>query len=149
MRYGMKVQGHVSSHPARCLLGEAWEWGGEGTGVRRGRPIYVPQVQEWGVESAMGGLEVGVPVCWPYVPRWLLPEPDVDMTILDVIRDKDCREPSLVVEAHLPLAWGPYLHIFTDGRAEFGIHVPRFRIHQGRRLSDGVSVFSAEMLALV
>lgn len=45
MRYGMKVQGHVSSHPARCLLGEAWEWG-EGTGVRRGRPSYLTQVQE-------------------------------------------------------------------------------------------------------
>ena len=48
------------------------------------------------------------------------------------------------------------MQIFTDGsrdpdsgRTGFGIHIPPFQIHQGRRLSDGASVFSAEMLPLV
>lgn len=63
----------------------------------------------------MGGLEVGGPCL--RVPLRLLPEPDVNMTILDVIRTKDCREPSLVVEAHLPWAWGSLLtHSQMDQR---------------------------------
>lgn len=36
-----------------------------------------------------------------------------------------------------------------SGRAGFGIHVPQFQIHQGRQMSDAVSVFSAVLLALV
>lgn len=41
------------------------------------------RVRPMGLED----VEVGVSVCWSMVPLWLLPAPEVDLSLLDRLKD--------------------------------------------------------------
>ncbi len=43
-------------------------------------------------EIEVKDLSMGLAVCWPPVPSWLLPEPDLDFSIFDRIEKKDAGE---------------------------------------------------------
>ncbi len=53
----------------------------------------------------------GPAVCWPPVPPWLLPEPNVDLSILDQIKKKDADDPVTLVCDHLKEKWADYMLI--------------------------------------
>lgn len=107
-------------------------------------------------EEGLGLREVGPVVVWPCVPPWLLAKSEVDFSILERMKEEDSGSPDELVRARLQVYWAEHLQIYTDGsmdpasrRASFAMYIPRLRLTQGRRLSEGVSVFTSEVLAII
>lgn len=56
-----------------------------------------------------------VSVCWLFVPSWLIPEPEVDVCILNNNKKKKSGDIVKEVKIHLQHEWRSYLQIHTDG----------------------------------
>ena len=107
-------------------------------------------------EVGVKDLLMGPAVCWPPVPPCLLPEPDVDLSILDQIKKKDADDPVTLVNNYLKGKWANYIQIYTDGsknlnnsKAAIGISIPQLQIQHGKRISNHMSVFTAELVAIL
>ena len=59
------------------------------------------------------------------------------------------------IKSHLQQEWRSHLQIYDgskdpeSGKESFGVTIPELRIKKGHRISDQMSVFTAEMLALL
>lgn len=91
---------------------------------------------------------------WSSVPPWLLPEPNVDLALLEKKQQEEVSGSQ--VEGHLKEAWWGHTQIFTDGskesksgKAGCGIYVADPQIWQGLRVTNGASVFTAEATAII
>ncbi len=99
LNHRTKLQGYTYSIPAKSLLGEHWELQGKGGKVRKGSLVNCmgERAREMGVKDK----SMDPVVCWPPVPPRLLPEPDVDFSILDRLKKKDAGEPESLVSGYL------------------------------------------------
>ena len=82
LQYSVKVVGQRPGHPGKALLEDSWE-GGEG---RRRGWSFVNSVWRGEEGLAVGG--VAPVVVWPRVPPWLLPTPEVDFALLELVRER-------------------------------------------------------------
>lgn len=90
------------------------------------------------------------------VPPWFLHEPDVDLSILDKIRNKDAGNLVASTSKHLNENWAGYMQIYTDGskhqnrgRAAIGVSIPHLQIQLGKRVSTWAAVFATELVAIL
>ena len=80
-----------------------------------------------------------------------MPEPYVDFSIFDQIKKKDAGDPVTLVNSYLKRKGANCIHIYTDGsnnlnkvKAKIGIS-----IHQLQRISNNVSFFTTELVAIL
>lgn len=95
-------------------------------------------------------------VYWPSIPHWLLPVADVDISIKNLIKEGSVGNVANYVQEHLRNLWNSYIDIYTDGsrnpeskKVGFGLYVPYFHVRQCHRLPDGLSIFTAELVAII
>lgn len=89
---------------------------------------------------------------WSPVPSWFLPEPEVDLYLLKLLHSKKLsRDFASVYINQLQC-----IMIFTDGSRDpdsrktgFGMYVENIHILQSVRISDNLSVFTSELLAIL
>ena len=150
LNYRTKLQSSRFLIPAQCLLGEHWEFQG------RVNSSMVNSIGERAWKVGVKDLLMGPAVCWPPVPPWLLPEPDVDLSKLDQIKKKDAGDPVTLVNNYLKGKWADYIQIYTDGsknlnngKATIGISIPQIQIQQGKQISNYMSVFTTELVAIL
>ena len=93
---------------------------------------------------------------YPPVPFWDFKEVDTSIRIQTLINKVvDDRVKKEIVTREINSFWGTALHIYTDGSLEpksqrvgCSLIVPFFKYSRGFRLTTGLSIFSAELIAI-
>lgn len=154
LNYWVKVKGFTSAIPSKELQTECWEFSKGQSRLNR-RPC-MEEISNYIEKLGFKKAEVAPTVCWSPVPQWLWVEADLDMEIKELICRGAIGNVMEGVERHLESKWGGYSRIYTDGsrnpdskRVGFGMYVPDVNLCQSRRLTDGTSIFSAELVALL
>lgn len=154
LNYCVKLKGSRTTLPAVSLLSECWEFVGKGG--RLNRRSFLQCVSRPFGELGLGGVEVVPSVCWPSVPLWMCPEAEIDLSIKKATNDGLVVNYPNFVEEHLHKRWKYFIQIYTDGsrdpetgRVGCGFYVPQIQLRQCYRLPDRLSVFTAELCALL
>ena len=149
VRYWAYLRGHTRSHPTKSVLEECWEYGG-GHREHFGS-IGNALAREFGVAD----VRVSATVVWPEVAPWRMVWPEVDWCLLELRRKGEGED---LVRAHSGCMGGVYdgwVQVYTDGsRAEsgvtgLGVAVPERGIGISRRTTDGLGVYTVEMVAVL
>lgn len=151
LQYWAKRNGFNHRCPSKCLL--------QGKSERQSkikRYPFLDLVNNWAVKLKLTEEDIVDQICLSPVPIWLLPEPVVDLFLLFQLQGSSAISSVLITNEYLNNKWGSYLKIFTDGsvdpessRAGFGMYVSQLGVKIGHRVSDGVSVFATELLAIL
>uniref|UniRef100_A0A667ZNI8 RNase H type-1 domain-containing protein n=1 Tax=Myripristis murdjan TaxID=586833 RepID=A0A667ZNI8_9TELE len=111
--------------------------------------------KEKAAEIGICNMKVGPTICWPEIPQWLWPEPEVDLSIKNKINERRGDAPKIVQE-HQYEIWGDSVYIYTDGskdpssgKAAFGMYIWDKKKGRGWRLPDKTSVYTAELFAIL
>uniref|UniRef100_A0A8C1XU29 Uncharacterized protein n=1 Tax=Cyprinus carpio TaxID=7962 RepID=A0A8C1XU29_CYPCA len=151
LRYWCGVKGHLESHPVRLLLKDCWEY------------AYKEITSfGWVVRKEVNSLkmkdhDIAPSVAIPAIPPWLFPMPLINLQIHKVIKKQEMSLPTeIVVQQYISQEYYSVLQVFTDGskepesgRAAAAVYIPTFKIKMAKRLSDYVSVFTTELLAII
>ena len=141
LQYRAKIRGSGLKYPTRCLLELD-------TGSKH--RVFVGDLVERETQL-LQHVEVAEHVGLLAVHPWLVPEADVNLDFLLVERKKLKGE----VEEHLRQVRNHKLIIYTDGSkdpenevAGLGIFIEQIGVRYAVRVSDNMSVFSTEMVAI-
>ena len=101
-------------------------------------------------------LKYGPALALSCIPPWLLPDPEVNIDLLTG-KSKHLNKQSFAQAclSYLNTSFYGYLKIFTDGSKDpkgqggIGICIPEFEKGYGYRVSDFLSVYSVEMIAII
>ncbi len=91
------------------------------------------------------------------IPPWLFPMPLID---IQLHKEKHNNETSvlesLVVQKYIDLTYYSMVQIYTDGskdpdsgKTAVAVYIPLFKIKMSERTSDHISVFTAELTAIL
>jgi len=148
--YWANLQGQGRSHPTRAVWQFCWEhekvkiqsfgWVGDTIG------------KEMGLE----GKEFSPTVPLPVRPPWLLWQTSVDLEILNThLRNRAEVDICQIFCDRMSDRYGEYLVIFTDGskdpesgKAGAAFSVPKMGVEMKKRISDNLSVFTVELVAV-
>ncbi|XP_016409773.1 RNA-directed DNA polymerase from mobile element jockey-like isoform X2 [Sinocyclocheilus rhinocerous] len=151
LRYWYGVKGHLENHPVKLILKDCWEY-------------EYKEITSfgWVVRKEANSLElkdheIAPSVAIPAIPPWLFPMPLIDLQIHKVIKKPEMNMPTeVVVQQYIKQEYYSVLQVFTDGskepesgRTAAAVYIPTFKIKMAKRLSDHVSVFTTELLAII
>ena len=149
LTYWVKLKGSGDENPSTSTLKPCWEYS---TFQRRGFGWEIGnKVKQFGMEN----LEFTKPNPISNVPPWLYPETKVDMSILEKKREWRLTEIGVKTSVYLRQNYYSYLKIFTDGSknehecVSIGVFIPEFNVHISKRISNRLSVYTAEVVAVV
>lgn len=151
VNYWVHLGGHGDAHPTKEVRLECWEYG------RSQKDHFGKVGNQWAKECHVYELKICPAVVFPVVPPWLLETPPVDWYLLDLKRKLKGRV-DLVSAFHFHSLneYPGCIHVFTDGAKSpdtgitgFGIAVPSKNIEINRRTSDGLAVYTVEMVAIL
>lgn len=150
MRYWSGVCGHLESHPVKILLKECWEY--EYKEIESFGWVVGKEANSLGLKEYL--IAPSVPI--PAIPPWMYPMPLIDLQIHKEINNQISIPTKLVVEQYVNREYYSVLQVFTDGskepescRTAAAVFIPTFNIKIAKRLSDHVSVFTTELLAII
>jgi hypothetical protein len=143
LQYWVKLSG-FQTFPARCLLQES-------DGANKYKTFFV-NINQWAVRLGLEQVSVAEHTSWLPMPYWVLPEQNIEMVFL---QEKDKKLVTPKIAEHLN-SIRDSTFIFTDGsrdpvsgRAGFWMHVEQLGVKIGRRISNGSSVFTSELMAIL
>ncbi len=101
--------------------------------------------------------EIAPSVAIPAIPPRLFPMPLIDLQIHKIIKKPEMNIPTdLVVQQYLMQEYYSVLRVFTggskepeSGRTAAAVCIYTFKIKMAKRLSDHLSVFTTELLAII
>ncbi len=96
--------------------------------------------------------EIAPSVAIPAIPPRLFPMPLIDLQIHKIIKKPEMNIPTdLVVQQYLMQEYYSVLQVFTggSGRTAAAVCIYTFKIKMAKRLSDHLSVFTTELLAII
>lgn len=150
LNYWVNLKGHNADHPTQGILKQCWE-----------KEKKETKSFGWIIEQKAKELEINeINIC-PTVPLsavhpWILPDPVVDLTLLDKKnRDKEFILHQQVIQTYIENNYYSCIQIYTDASKNsannVGISfiVPEFNIKVCKRITDGLSVYTGEMLAIL
>ncbi|KAM3606960.1 uncharacterized protein V6R79_000107 [Siganus canaliculatus] len=145
LHYWAKLRGRIYSSSARSILGDSWEFSGKDE-----KANFLHRIKQRAGRIGLGQMEMSQNV-WSPLPFWLLPEPYVELALLDN-RGSVTKEQ---VDAFLK-DFNQHAHVFTDGSKDpvsgktgLGVYVAGGGLQQSSRISDKSSVFTAELKAIL
>ena len=144
LQYWVKLSGCHQTFPARCLLQES-------DGANKYKTFFV-NINQWAGRLGLEQVSVAEHTSWLPMPYWVLPEQNIEMVFL---QEKDKKLVTPKIAEHLN-SIRDSTFIFTDGsrdpvsgRAGFWMHVEQLGVKIGRRISNGSSVFTSEVMAIL
>ena len=144
LHYWAKVCGIIYSSAVKSILEDSWEFSGKDK-----KANFFHLIKQKAGNIGLGQMGVAGHV-WPPVPFWQLPDPEVDLTLLENSK----RITSEQVASFLN-DFNEDEYIFTDGskdpvsgRTGLGVYVAGGQFQQSIRISDNLSVFTAELRAI-
>ena len=138
--------------PTKYLLSDHWEF----MGIRTTKTNFAENLKSLAQEIGIGDVSVCPPVCRSVAPSWLIPDPSVDLKLMSISKSRMSEGVVKEIEVWQQQVWGDHLLIYTDGSKEresgkvaVGISIPEIGYRIGHRVSDHMSVFTAEMVAVL
>ena len=153
MAFWVKLKGSGEEIPAVNVLENCWEYSQIKKNRCRGFGWVINEIAEkYGVNE----LKIGPSIVWGSVPPWVFPIPDVDLSIMDKKREWNEEDMGNLTEVYIKRHFYNYLFIFTDGSKNprnyhvgIGVVIPEFKVYISKRISDRLSVFTAEVVAII
>ncbi|XP_048015377.1 uncharacterized protein LOC125247880 [Megalobrama amblycephala] len=107
-------------------------------------------------EMEINEMAISPTVPWSVIPQWLLPQPKVDMSLLEK-RDKDQGDGynARMVQTYIQSHYFSYVLIYSDAsknienRVGVAFTVIDFNVKVNKRISDNLSVYTGEMIAVL
>jgi ribonuclease HI len=151
MTYWNSVRGHGDTHPVKEVLQKCWEH--EHTKYRSFGWNADMEAKEIGIDC----IKTSPTVVIPAIPPWLFQMPLVDLQLHSKINDKNrCMTKEEIVDQYLQQKYFNCTQIYTDGSKNpdngytgAAIYIPYFKHSVVKRLSNNVSVFTTEMVAIL
>ncbi|XP_052446090.1 uncharacterized protein LOC127987735 [Carassius gibelio] len=141
--YWVNLQQSANNHLTPKVLEECWEYSYDG-GHSFGWKSRV-----WAKECCMDNKIFCPSIPLTDTPPWKVPEPLVDLSLLDKPKEEYTGNE---VNAFLNNTFYSVLQIFTDGSKEpisqkvgLGVYIPQFKKQISLRLTDEMSVYTAEL----
>ncbi len=108
-------------------------------------------------KMGLSDIHVAPTVARSAVPPWLFPMPLLD---IQLHKEKHNNETSvlesLVVQKYIDLTYYSTVQLYTDGskdpdsgKTAVAVYIPLFKIKMSKRTSDHISVFTAELIAIL
>lgn len=151
MQYLVKLKAYMGDVPVKRILENTWEWES-----RRVCEPFVLKVNKEMEQLGLGEIGVAPNLLWPGIPPWKLPTLDIDMSVLRQIKEQEDPQYSRLVEQALGRNWPGYVQIYTDGskdlatgKAGCSFYSPQHDALSYKRLPKEVSVYTAEMIAII
>ena len=149
LAYWVRLKGSGEGNVTNKTLQECWEYSkfqGRGFGwTSKGK------IRTYGMHE----LEFSPSNPFSSVPPWLFPIVNIDVSIVEKKREWQINEVGFKTSLYLRSNYHNYLKIYTDGSKNkeecvgIGIYIPEFKISISKRALDQLSVYTAEMLAVV
>lgn len=151
LTYWANLKGQKDNHPAKGILEACWEHG------KRTVKSFGWIIKDLVEEMKLNEYSFIPAVILPITPLWILPQPNIDLVLLESRQDKD----QMMLEAemtkeYIGTKYEQYIHVFTDaskdpqnGQVGIAYVIPRLKMAKGERISDHVSVFTGELLAIM
>uniref|UniRef100_A0A1A8H245 RNase H type-1 domain-containing protein n=1 Tax=Nothobranchius korthausae TaxID=1143690 RepID=A0A1A8H245_9TELE len=149
LNYWANLQGQTADHPTLGILKPCWEK--EKKEMRSFGWLMVKKP----VELKLNQFKISHRVPLPVIPPWILPEASVDLTLLE----RKTKDKSFILNSHTAQdfidRYYNYVQIYTDASKNTAGHlgiafvVPEFRVTVQKRVGDGLSVYTGEMLAIL
>ncbi len=89
------------------------------------------------------------------VPPWLFSEVKTDFSIMEKKKELRMEEVGVKTSMYLRNSYSNYLNIYTDGSKNkqesvgIRIHIPEFKIDISKRITDQLSVYTTELVAVI
>ena len=148
--YWLSLQGFGDSHPTRAVLMDCWENG------KRKKANFGRVGKEIAGEFGVAELNLCPSIVYPEVAPWRLEWPDVDWGLLECRKSGEVVDLVGAFETLVKGKYGRYTQVFTDGSKDpetgmtgFGVVVPGRQASINRRTTDGLSVYTVEMVAIL
>uniref|UniRef100_A0A1A8L2C0 Reverse transcriptase domain-containing protein n=1 Tax=Nothobranchius pienaari TaxID=704102 RepID=A0A1A8L2C0_9TELE len=149
LNYWANLRGQKDDHPTLDILKPCWEKEKKDTKSFGWMMIKKP------VELKLVQFEISRRVPFPAIPPWILPEASVDLTLLE----RKNKDKSFILNSHAAQDYIDHYYnfvkLYTDAskdtadRVGVAFIVPEFRVAVKKRVSDGLSVYTGEMLAIL
>ena len=149
LAYWIKLKGSRGQNPAAQVIQSCWEYS------RFQRRGFGWTGNEWAKKYGIYDLDFTQLSPVSVVPPWIYPEAKVDMNVSDMKKKWRQSEVGERTSEYLRTRCYNYLQIFTDGSRNTkgyvgaGVYIPEFGVHILKRLSNNLSVFTAEMVAAI
>ncbi len=143
------MKGSGKENPTKDTIKDCWEYyrfEGNGFGWYGGK-----RAREYGMEALYFTMHNPV----SNVPPWLFPEVKTDFSIMEKKKEWRMEEVGVKTSMYLRNSCLNYLNIYTDGSKNkqesvgIGIHIPEFKIDISKRITDQLSVYTAEPVAVI
>lgn len=150
--YWANLKGYPENHPATTIImQEQIEQLNDTT--RNVGSIFNKEAEEIGIKN----WEYSRTVPRSNIPPWMFPMPIVDLTLQDKHYNKEEIYPAnILVEKHLAKKYNKYIQAYTDGSKNpkegttaAAIHIPKFGITIKKRLTNNLSVYTTEVIAII
>uniref|UniRef100_A0A3B5QMN0 Reverse transcriptase domain-containing protein n=1 Tax=Xiphophorus maculatus TaxID=8083 RepID=A0A3B5QMN0_XIPMA len=149
LAYWMKIKSNKDDNVNSIILQNCWEYlkfqsNGFGWMVRKWIKMYRLDDKEIAHFNPIS-----------VIPPWLVPEVNVDLKINTMKNDWNLNEIGIKTDIYLRNTYNNYLKIYTDGSKNLkgyvgiGIYISEFKKFISKRISDQLSVFTAEMVAVI
>lgn len=143
--YWSKLQGSADSHPTKQILTACWEYGKSMRSFGWESKLHASLVKDCNVtlcNTDMGST----------IPPWLFCFPTVNMQAKNILKSRAVYQN---VQQFIDGMYGHATQIYTDasrtenGRTGAAFYVPLFDVAVKKRTSDFLSIYTAEMLAIL
>ncbi|KAI2644871.1 putative RNA-directed DNA polymerase from transposon BS [Labeo rohita] len=150
LTYWAGLIGQRDSHPIKGLLEASWEQGKKQ--VNSFGWIIMDVVRE----LELNEYEVIPTVILPATPLWILPQPVIDFILLEKrqVKAQGLQEAELTKE-YIGNNYKQYIQVYTDaskdpnGQVGIAYTIPRLKVSGKKRISNQVSVFTGELVAIM
>ena len=149
LTYWSRLQGCGEENPTRCVVKDCWEYSkyeGKGFGW-----VANNKANEYNI----GNICFGSPTPRSNIAPWLFPKPDIDLNILELKNDWENDVKGQKASRYIKNKFSDFLEIYTDGSKDesdkvgTGVYIPDKHIRIGKRIPDKLSVYTAEMMAVI
>ncbi|XP_035985721.1 uncharacterized protein LOC118559100 [Fundulus heteroclitus] len=149
LSYWIRVKSSSEGNPAKSIIKNCWEYSkftrkGFGWNVNEWAKMYELEDKTFSQNNPISA-----------VPPWLFPETKVDLKIHEMKREWKHNEVGVKSSIYIRQSFYSFLKIYTDGSKNskgnvgIGIFIPEFNICICERLTDLLSIYTAEMVAII
>ncbi|XP_013879364.1 uncharacterized protein LOC106528677, partial [Austrofundulus limnaeus] len=148
INYWINLKGNNPDHPTLDIIKPCWEK------EKKKNRSFGWVIEKKVEEIQLLNISISPVVPLPTIPPWILPNAKVDFTIMKKKNDKGFNCNSYTVQKYIDQYYS-YVQIYTDaskdstGKIGIAIIIPEFHIKQAKRITNGLSVYTGEMSAIL
>ncbi len=149
MRYWINIKGQLDSHPVKKVLKDCWEY------EYKKLTSFGWTANEEAQSMGLCDIDIAPSVATSAIPPWLFPMPVVDIQLYEEKHKEKSILTNIAVQQYIELTYYSTVQIYTDGSKDpesgitaAAVYIPQFKVKISKRISDHISVFTTEIIAI-